>query len=179
MKKKVFFISLIGIILYASIFCLTGCENKKDGDNKENTQNLNVQEKSDNKMIVDGFDLTLTQKSSLDNLKYKYPEGGVINSIGTATLITYVKDKQTDQLLFKILIGKMTSTTVEKAMAGKEFTKIGTKRFNNIDWEVYADEGNNNSYAYNYNGDTYAIGFVSYGNTGDLEQEFMKNVYFE
>ena len=82
-------------------------------------------------MIVDGFDLTLTQKSSLDNLKYKYPEGGVINSIGTATLITYVKDKQTDQLLFKILIGKMTSTTVEKAMAGKEFTKIGTKRFNN------------------------------------------------
>ena len=36
--------------------------------------------------------------------------------MGTAALITYVKDKQTDQLLFEILIGRMSSTTVKEKM---------------------------------------------------------------
>lgn len=149
-------------------------------NNANNDINTAVATKNEDKMIVDGFDLTLTEKSSLKDLNFKYPYGGVINSFGTSTLITYVKDKASDQLLFKILLGNMYGTDIDKAMGTKEFTKIGTQTINGLEWFIYEDSGKNKSYAIKYGDyDIYVIGFVSYGNTGNLEQEFMKNVSFK
>jgi hypothetical protein len=92
----------------------------------------------------------------------------------------FLKDKASDQLLFKILLGNMYGTDIDKAMGTKEFTKIGTQTINGLEWFIYEDSEKNKSYAIKYGDyDIYVIGFVSYGNIGDLEQEFMKNVSFK
>ena len=115
MKKSI----AIVLILIVTLFSLCGCMTKNKNNNENNSKNSISETKNDNKMIVDGFDLTLTEKSSIKDLNFKYPDSGIINSFGTSTLITYVKDKATDQLLFKILIGNMYGTDVEKVVGGK------------------------------------------------------------
>ena len=176
MKKSI----AVVLILIVTLFSLCGCMNNTENNNVNNSTNSISETKNDNKMIVDGFDLTINKKSSIKDLNFKYPDGGIINSFGTSTLITYVKDKTTDQLLFKILIGNMYGTDVEKVVGGKEFTKVGTKNINGLEWYIYEDSEKNKTYAIKHGGyDIYAIGFVAYGNIGDLEQEFMNNVSFK
>ncbi len=163
MKKKF----LLGLFVFVMVITMTGCGGKGDSEKG-----------SISGLIVNGFDLTLTKEGTLDDLIYKYSNGSKVDKFGKNVLITYLEDDGTDQLLFKILIQKFEATTIEDSMKEKEFTKLETKTYHNITWEVYEDFAHNKTYVCDFYGDVYAVGFVFYSDTGSLEQEFMKAISF-
>ncbi len=164
MKKKV----LICMFSFLMLLTLTACGSNK-GDSKKG---------SIDGLIVNGFDLRLTENSTLDDMTYKYSKGSKIDKFGKNRLITYLSGDGPDQLLFKILIQKIESTTIEESMKEMELTKIDTMTYNNITWEVYEDFAHNKTYACDFYGDVYSIGFVFYSDTGTLEKEFMRSITF-
>jgi len=165
MKKKIFI-----IILLISIFTLTGCslfEVKKE-EKKTDTNN--------NYIKVDGYKLYFTEESTFNDMKFKYPKGTEVNSLGTSSILVYLKDNS-DEALFKIMFGLMENTTIEDAMKG--FNKEKTREIKGITWEVYSDDNSHHSYAYDHNGDIYVVGFLSNSYIDRLEEELLKSVSFE
>ena len=164
------------VILTIFILFLGGCGNKNNNTNNESGNN--EQENTADKLIIDGYDLSLTEESTFNEMSYKYPSRTTVTySIGTAEILNYPK-MGSDESLFRIALGKMYNS-VEEAMKGDTFTKVGTKRIGNYDWEIYNDKDNNHSYAYYYNHETYVISFVSTINIDEFESELLKTVEFK
>ena len=162
MKKK-----LLLIIIVLLLFC-SGCVLK----NKTNTSK-NTLEKEINS---NGYNLSLTKFGNFEKLSYKYPDGVIVNSLGTYTILVY--NKEDDTPLFKVGITKFDHTDVDEAMNSSSAVKNGTKNYNNIDWIMYDVDGKNHSYAYKYGYDTYSINFIYDEDLGNFEESFMKNVKF-
>lgn len=174
MKKKIL-CGLTILVLITGMFALLGYKNKSF--NQENTLSSDTSQ-IENRISVNEVELLLTEDSSIGELNYKYPKGGVINSFGTSAIITYSKNEETDELLFRILIARIESTSAEEAMKADSLEKAETIKINDINWDVYKDNGERKTYACDYQGDTYAIGFMPNGNIGNLEQDFMNSIKF-
>ena len=165
MKKKIFICLFILIILLS-----TGCIKKKESTKKNNDIEQKVK---DNQLIINGYDLTLSEPGTFDKLSFKYPDKTTINSLTTSMTLVYYK-KASDQTLFRIGFGKMYGTNIEDVMKG--FIKTGEKNYNGVTWSIYTRDGYN-SYAMNYGYDIYAIGFIyNDSSLSQFEEEFMKTV---
>lgn len=164
MKKKLFI-----VILLVSIFTLTGCslfEVKKEEKKKEIEENY---------IKIDGYKLVFSENGTFNDMTFKYPKGTEVNSLGTSSILVYLK-KDSDEALYKIMFGLMENTSIEDAMKG--FTKEKERKINDITWKVYNDGSGQHSYAYTYNDDTYVIGFLSNSYIDRLEEELLKTVEF-
>lgn len=169
MKKKLFVVCL----LILSVFIISGCKNIKN-DNNNSSKGLDNDKKSD-ALIIDGYDLSLTEDSSFYDIKFKYPKGVDYNSLGTYTILAYSR-KDGPQTLFKIGITKFDNKTVDEGMVSDKLMKIGTKSYNDISWTVYEVEGKDHTYAMESNKDLYTINFIYDPGLEQFEEEFMKNV---
>ena len=188
--KKYILSLLVLFVLVFSLFTLTGCLNskkKKDVSWDKNSisermkQNKNEAAANTAKNEVDGFDLTLTEIGAFKDMLFNYPKAGLISSMGTSTIINYVKNKETDEILFRILIAEFDNKSIADAMSGDKYKEVETKKYKDREWKVYSDVNNENNktYATQYNGNTYAIGFVLNGNVGSLVDDFINSVSFK
>lgn len=164
MKKKIFILLII-----LSVFTLTGCslfEVKKE--EKKETETYKS-------ITLDGYKLVFSEEGTFNDMSFMYPKGTEVNSLGTSSILVYSK-KDSDESLYKIMFGKMENTTIDDAMKG--FTKEKNREIKGITWEVYSDETGSHSYAYDYNGDIYVVGFLSDEYINRLEDEILKTVKF-
>ena len=167
---------LLSFFIFLFVIGLTGCTAKKN-DNNGNKKIEEVKE-TGVKANVGTFTLELTEKGSFDEMHYLYPEGTVVNSLGTYTILVYVKDKKTDEVLFRVPISKYENKTIDNAM-GNGFTKVEDKTINDIKWSVYKDNDNKHSYATSFNNTVYVVGFMSQEDMSNFETAFMGTVTFK
>ena len=167
MKKKII-ICLFVIITLLSIGCV-----KKKGETKKNNTSNTSQKIKENQLIINGYDLTLSEPGSFEKLSFKYPNNTTVSSLITTMTLIHNK-KGSDQPLFKVGMFTMYGTSLDKAMEG--FTKTGEKTYNGVTWSIYSKDGNY-SYAMNSEYDVYVIGFI-YDDDAlqQFEEEFMKTV---
>lgn len=168
MKKKV----LLVLLVIVGVFTITGCSNKEKEIN--NNEENNITESTEGKLIINGYDLTLTENSSFSKISFKYPNGGEISNPLTSLVINYPK-KASDESLFRIVMGDMYGTNIENSMDG--FTKVGTKTINGIEWTIYNDQNGRNNYGVNIDYSNIVIAFIYEDSSlSKFEEEFMNNV---
>ena len=169
MKRKV----LLSLLLITSLFVLAGCgnvNNVKIDDNKEKKQAI---ENTKNKLLINGYDLTLNEDNYFSKIKFKYPHDAIISNPITSLVMDY-KKPGSDESVVRVVMGDMYGTNIDNSMEG--FTKEGTKSINGIEWSIYTRDGRR-SYGFNINYSNIVIGFIY--NDPDMskfEEEFMKNV---
>jgi hypothetical protein len=167
MKKKF----KVLLFIFISLILVTGCVNKKENENKKKTD---VIEDTEDKLIINGYDLTLNEESSFSKIAFKYPHDATIGNPITTLIIDY-KKKNSENSLVRVLMGEMYGTEIDKSMQG--FTKVGTKTINDIEWTVYKDQDGRTNYGFNIDYSNIVIGFI-YDDEEliKFEQEFMNNV---
>ena len=157
------------LCLLVTLFIITGCFNKVEDINKENEPI----EKISDKLIINGYDLTLNEESSFSKIKFKYPHNAIISNPITSLIVDY-KKKASDESLVRVIMGEMYGTNVDDSMNG--FTKEGVKTINGIDWSVYSTNGRR-SYGMNINYSNIVIGFIyDDPSLSEFEEVFMNNV---
>ena len=161
---------LLIILMVISLFTITGCGPTTENNNGKK---INGTENQENKLIINGYDLTLNAESSFSKIKFKYPSYAEISNPITSLIINYYKKASTDSL-FRVVMGDMYGTNIDESMAG--FTKAGTKTINGIEWTIYTKDGRNN-YGFNIDYSNIVITFI-YDDPElvKFEEEFMKNV---
>ena len=169
MKKKIIKCSMLAIVF---LFLLTGCGKTNNTISDVNEENKTIENTKD-KLIISGYDLTLNENSSFSKIKFKYPHDAIISNPITSLLVEY-KKKDSDEYLFRVLMGEMYGTNIDDSMQG--FTKEGTKTINGIEWSIYSANGRK-SYGFNIKYSNIVIGFVyDDPNLSQFEEEFMNNV---
>lgn len=163
MNRKVLF--LLVIIM---LFVITGCGKTTETKSKEKNE-VNTKDK----LIINGYDLTLNENSSFSKIKFKYPHDAIISSPVTSLIMDY-KKSNSDESLVRVVMGDMYGTNIDDSMDG--FTKTGTKTINGIEWSVYTADGKTN-YGFNIDYSNIVICFI-YDDPKLLqfEEEFMNNV---
>ncbi len=157
------------LCLLVTLFIITGCFNKVEDINKENEPI----EKISDKLIINGYDLTLNEESSFSKIKFKYPHNAIISNPITSLIVDY-KKKASDESLVRVIMGEMYGTNIDDSMNG--FTKEGVKTINGIDWSIYSANGRR-SYGININYSNIVIGFIYEDESlSKFEEEFMNNV---
>ena len=160
---------LLSLFIVLSLFMLTGCSKKEEVKDKKETN-----ESTEGKLIINGYDLTLDDDGSFSKIKFKYPHDAIISNPITSLLLEY-KKKDSDDSLFRVLMGDMYGTNIESSMDG--FTKEGTKTINGIEWSVYKDSTGRTSYGFNIDYSNIVIGFIyDDSELSKFEEEFMNNV---
>ena len=132
---------LLSLFVILSLFMLTGCGKKEEVNESNETK-----ESTEGKLIINGYDLTLDEDGSFSKIKFKYPHDAIISNPITSLLLDY-KKKDSDESLFRVLMGDMYGTNIESSMDG--FTKEGTKTINGIEWSIYKDSTGKASYGFN------------------------------
>lgn len=169
MKKKI----VLSLLLVVSLFVFTGCgkvNNEEANSNKEKNQ---VIEDNKDKLVINGYDLSLNENNTFSKIKFKYPHDAIISNPITSFIIDY-KKTDSDESVVRVVMGDMYGTNIDNSMEG--FTKEGTKTINGIEWSIYTKDGKR-SYGFNINYSNIVIGFIY--NDPDMskfEEEFMKNV---
>ena len=168
MKKKI----LISLVLVIGFLMVNGCGNVRKEPNNNKEQNINTN--TEDRLIISGYDLTLTEEGSFSKIKFKYPNGGIISNPITSYMILYPK-KDSTEYLFRVIIGDMYGTDIDSSMQG--FTKEGTKTINDIEWTIYTDSTGKKSYGVNIDYSNIVIGFIyDDPNLSKFEEEFMNSV---
>lgn len=166
MKRKLVF----SLLIVLTICIITGCGNNKvSSDTSSNNSNEDMKDK----LIINGYDLTLDEESSFSKIKFKYPKDAIISNPITSLTIDY-KKPDSDESVVRVIMGEAYGTDVDKFMNG--FTKEGTKTINGIEWGIYKANGSTN-YAFNINYNNIVVGFIyDDSNLSKFEEEFMNNV---
>ena len=160
---------LLSLFIVLSLFMFTGCSKKEEVKDKKETN-----ESTEGKLIINGYDLTLDDDGSFSKIKFKYPHDAIISNPITSLLLEY-KKKDSDDSLFRVLMGDMYGTNIESSMDG--FTKEGTKTINGIEWSVYKDSTGRTSYGFNIDYSNIVIVFIyDDSELSKFEEEFMNNV---
>ena len=162
MKKRIFII----ILLLISLFNLTACKEKENEKKKDKTK-----ETTEEKLIVNGYDLSLTKSDEFENLEYRFPENTIVNSLGTYTMLI-INKPDSEEILLKVGITKFGYSTPEDTVVGELKEK---KNIDGLEWIVFDTDGNN-TYALQDGHDTYTISFISNEDLTKFEEEFMNNV---
>ena len=169
MKKRY----LLFLLLF-TVIMITGCvftENKK----KENSSSSETVEEKEDSLKIDGYDLSLTEKGSFKELSYMFPEGTVVNSLGTYTILAY-SERESSNTLFKIGFSHYSNKSIDEVMNSDKLKLLDTKTYNGITWNHYEVEGKYHNYAMKNGSDVYAIDFIYDKNLQEFEEEFMKHV---
>ena len=164
MKKK-----LLLVLTILCLFMAVGCSNKEEKPNNGG----NINENTEGKLIISGYDLTLDVEGTFSKINFKYPGYAEISNPITSLVINYYKKASTDTL-FRVAMGDMYGTSIDESMDG--FEKVGTKNINGIEWTIYTKDGRNN-YGVNIDYSNIVIAFI-YDDPAlsEFEEEFMKNV---
>ena len=88
------------ILMVISLFTMTGCGPTTENNNGKE---INGTENQENKLIINGYDLTLNAESSFSKIKFKYPSYAEISNPITSLIINYYKKASTDSL-FRVVI---------------------------------------------------------------------------
>lgn len=167
MKKKM----LLCLIIIMPLILITGCNEKNNMVNNNESKQI---ENTEGKNIINGYDLTLTEESSFSKISFKYPNGGEISNPITSLIINYPK-KNSDENLFRVVMGEMYGTNIDNSMSG--FTKVGVKTINGIEWSIYNDATGKNHYGTNIDYSNIVIAFIyDDSNLKEFEDNFMNNV---
>ena len=159
---------ILCLLTVITLFVITGSFNRVEG----NKGNELIEDTSD-KLIIDGYDLTLNEDSSFSKIKFKYPHKAIISNPITSLIIDYKKEAS-DESLVRVIMGEMYGTNIDDSMNG--FTKEGVKTINGIDWSIYSANGRR-SYGININYSNIVIGFIYDDESlSKFEEEFMNNV---
>lgn len=166
MKRKI----ILSLLVIVALFTITGCGKKS---NDINTNKNKIEENTEGKLIINGYDLTLNEEDSFYAIKFKYPHDVIISNPITSLVMDY-KKKDSDENLFRVVMGEMYGTNIDSSMDG--FTKTGTKTINGIEWSVYTADGKT-SYGFNKDYSNIVVGFVySDSELSKFEEEFMNNI---
>ena len=161
MIKKLLKISLVFLLLFSFASC-----------NKNTNEENNTKEETKETTTSKGKDLSLTETTSFDKLEIKYPHGATVISIITSLVISDKKE-ESDEDLYRIIFGSFYGTTTESAMEG--YTKKGTKKYNNITWDVYEKNGEE-FYAVCYEYTVDVVGFILNDDLGSFKEDVLKNI---
>jgi hypothetical protein len=173
MKK---FLSILLVFLLVVSFA--GCTKNNKGEKKKEEKQEEEKQKQKGDLVINGYDLSLTENGSFDKLSFKYPTSGrVVTSIGTAEVIGVEAKDGSDTFYLRIIFGSMYGTKVENGMPEDTFTLVETKEINGINWYHYNDKEGRNHYALNYDYTNYVIGFDYTDSALDkFVDEFIKTV---
>lgn len=163
---------LLSILVLLTVFTITGCGRKYRQINNNVETNKPIEDTRD-KLIINGYDLTLNEESSFVKIKFKYPHDAIISNPITTLIMDYKKPNSNESLV-RVVMGEMYGTSIDKSVEG--FTKEGTKTINGIEWGIYTKDGRK-SYGFNIDYSNILIGFIyDDANLAKFEEEFMNNV---
>ena len=151
--KKIISLLLVVVLLFGVTGCVTKKE-KKEVKEKEETK------ETDNKVMINGYDMTLSKDGSFDKLSFKYPEScSVLSSLITSEMIGVEDRDNPGKVYFNIVFGSFYGTSVDSAMGSDIYTFSEKKNINNIEWSLYKNNEGRRFYATNYDYTNYVIGF--------------------
>ena len=169
MKKRL----LLSLLLILSLVTLTGCDLLK---NKDNTTKTTTKAQEKGNIKVGDYYVSLTEQSTFDDATFKFPKNTIVSSVGSYTILYYMKTG-TDKELFRIGINKFLGSITQ--VMGENFIRQGVKSFNGLTWEVYSDTAGNITYAHYHKDYSYVFGFISQEDMSEFQEEFIKNVTFK
>ncbi len=154
MKKKIIIIASVVIILLTIIVAITSHKNK---------------------LVIDGYNLTLKEKSTFEDLEFKYPKQATIKNISSYITLTYLNDNQ--DKLFEIGISNYFDP-IESSMSSV-LKPDGELKNKDLVWKRYIDDKGNHSYTITYNKKNYLISFIyTNKNLDKFEEKFIKSIRF-
>ena len=176
MKKKI----ILSLLVIVALFTITGCGNSKT-ENNDKTEKQNEVIKVD----IDDITVNLDSTKELNKLSFKYDtksERSKVEHLNGKNY--YMTDYYSNGSVgLRISIEYKEGMTVAEVMNTKTGTSQGNKSFNNIEWKYYEGLTKNKEnvyyYAYQYDKDTYLIGFVTNKSIDNLIDIFMNNVSFK
>lgn len=174
MKRKI----LLGLVVLITLFTLTGCGNKKEENNKENTKD------SKNIVIINKEKFELTSETELYDLHYN--ENYVdfhTDRVGDYKLMSY---QIGDDLVFEVRLmydDSRSDSELKAIIETQTGAKEQSKEVNGIKYIYYEYTGTDNEtvhhYLYVHNGKVYTIAFFLGKEPGNIEEVFMNNVSFK
>ena len=181
--KKALSIILIIAILFAALFVLTGCGEKKEEVNETKVEE--VKPVDETLITINGLEFHIDQDKEFKGLNYKVV--GDFKEVNQDLFTTYVQyNYLTDDgnlLYFRIFYyeGKTKEDAVQDL--GIEGDIIYTDgKTNDVDYKFYGpardDGGTMHYYFIEHEGNTYAITFTSKYDIKDFEEKVMKSVKF-
>lgn len=180
MKKKIFFTSLIVIMLVAGLFILTGCGSKKEVEqNKEETAPV-----IDETLVkINDTEFHLNKETSFKEIKYTIAEDFKEAEHNRYIQYNYYQEDQTNLLFFRIFYYSNQGNDIAINDLGLDSNITFTDgKTDNIEYKYYAsprdDGGTMHFYFINNNGDTYTLNFVSKYDIKDFEEKVVKSIKF-
>ena len=180
MKKKIFLLGLIVIILISGLLILTGCGAKNETKESEEQPETAVDETL---VKINGLEFHLNKEASFKGLNYV-----IVNEFKEVIHDRYVQynyyqEDSTNLLFYRVFYYENQSK--EKAIEdlGLDSTITLTDgKTDNIEYKFYEqprnDGGTIHFYFINKDGNTYVLHFVSKYDIKDFEEKVIKSVKF-
>lgn len=189
MKKNIFFIGLIVIMLAIGVFSLTGCESKKE-EVEENKEEIVEQVAEQPTPVVDetlvkinGLEFHLNKETSFKDIKYTIVEDFKEVNQERYIQYNYYQEDKTNLLFFRIFYYNNKGNDVAIKDLGIESNITLTDgKTDNIEYKYYEeprnDGGTKHFYFINKDGSTYVLSFVSKYDIKDFEDKVVKSINF-
>lgn len=180
MKKKIFFVSLIVIMLVVGLFILTGCEPKKEVE--ENIEQT-VPVIDETLVKINDLEFHLNKETSFKDIKYTTVEEFNVADHDRYIQYNYYQEDRTNLLFFRIFYysNQGNDIAINDLGLDSNITLIDGKT-DNIEYKYYAtprdDGGTMHFYFINKDGDTYTLNFVSKYDIKDFEDKVVKSIKF-
>ena len=162
MKKGIFIVCLIVIIIIGVLFVLTGCDK---------SENINENQKSSTNSKLD-------KEEIVNKLHFNYS--------GSATIKDSTNGKRVENENYTIIVSHQEGKTVAELENARKFTLISTESINKIEWKKYSyndEQVSSIVYMYEKDNGTYVVTIThDAGLNINLEneiKEFMNNIRFE
>lgn len=177
MKKKVFLVSILIILL---VF-LTGCGSKNE-EVKEN-ENQTTPVVDETLVKINNLEFHLNKETSFKDVKYKIPEDFKEAVYDQYVQYNYYQEDQTNLLFFRIFYydGQGFDAAIKDLGLDSNIT-LTDGRTNNVEYKYYAsprdDGGTIHFYFIDKDGSTYTLNFVSKYDIKDFEEKVLNSVNF-
>ncbi len=177
MKKKIFLISLLIVMLGAGMFSLAGCGKK------------NVEEKKEEVVVdetlvkINGLDFHLKTEATFKDIKYTIADELRKADYERYIQYNYLQEDSTNLLFFRIFYyGNKSFDEAAKDLGIEGNITLKDGKTNNIEYKLYEqprnDGGTIHFYFIDKDGSTYVINFVSKYDIKDFENKVVKSLKF-
>lgn len=186
MKKKIFCISVIFIMLVNVVFILTGCESKKEiKEVEEIVENVeqNTQVVDETLVKINGLEFHMNKETSYKDVKYTIVEEFKESNFGRYIQYNYYPENSTNLLYFRIFYyANQGNDMAIKDLGLNSNIALTDGKTDNIEYKCYVeprqDGGTMNCYFVNKNGNTYVFSFISKYDIKELEEKVIKSIKF-
>lgn len=189
MKKKIFLVSVLIMMLCTGLFILTGCgkntsNNENNNSEKNSTENNSLKAKDNNTVTIGDKIFKFDKQATFKEFSYKNADGLKPDESQMAVYLDYKNnDIYNGKFVFRIAMSykeNMSLKDVEDQYKGKNFE---SKKINELNWIAYKSNSNNTDtivYITEKNNNLYVVNLGKYEDCNidinSLAEVFMNGV---